>query len=180
VENANRDPILAGDLLFNPAWSPAQREHIAIAGIIDIDGDGVDDTPELVRSLERQGIVVDAWLDVKERKIKGTGINERTTYFVLGESYKWSSSIPPDPDNPIFQASNELNGKIEEMKAKARDSGVQTVAYRRFLALIGYKLPKVSQPDYSSTTYLRGPTGSIKGAAPKNGDKEAPKEEKPK
>src|SRR5205085_10801592 len=102
VEDPNRNPILAGDLLFNPAWNPAQREHIAIAGIIDIDGDGTDDTPELVRNLQRQGIEVDAWLDVKERKIKGPGINERTTYFVLGESYRWSSSIPPDPDNPIF------------------------------------------------------------------------------
>lgn len=182
VQDANRNPILPGDLLFNPAWSPAQREHIAIAGIIDIDGDGTDDTPELVRALERQGIVVDAWLDVKERKIKGTGINERTTYFVLGESYKWSSSIPIDTDSPIFQASNELNGKIEEMKTKAHDTGVTTVAYRRFLSLIGYKLPKVAQPDYSSTTYLRGPSGSIKAPAPKNEDKEkeAPKEEKPK
>jgi hypothetical protein len=28
------DPLLAGDLLFNPAWSSTQPEHVAIAGII--------------------------------------------------------------------------------------------------------------------------------------------------
>jgi hypothetical protein len=153
--NLLRDPFLKGDLLFNPVWSPSQQEHIAIAGIIDLNGDGVDDTPELIRQLEKQGIAVDAWVDLKSRSIKGPGMTEKTTYLVLGET-----PVPPQVvqvDNPLVMATTEVLGKIAEMKAKAKDLGVEPVQYRRFLSLIGYRLPKVLQAgDYSASSYLQG------------------------
>src|SRR5262249_43792893 len=34
IKSATRDPILTGDLLYNPAWTPGLREHVAIAGLI--------------------------------------------------------------------------------------------------------------------------------------------------
>src|SRR5262249_19422845 len=60
-----RDPVLKGDLLFNPAWSPNMRQHVAIAGTVDLTGEGHDDLQELIRTLERQNVIVDAYLDTK-------------------------------------------------------------------------------------------------------------------
>ncbi|HEX4591492.1 MAG TPA: hypothetical protein VH120_16265, partial [Gemmataceae bacterium] len=174
VEAANpaRDPLLRGDLLFNPAWDPNQRIHIAIGGIIDLNGSGTDGTADLVRALERQGIVVDAWLDMKDRQIKGPGITERTNYLVRGERPVLPPNMPPD--NPLGAAMVDVLGKMDEMKTKSGEMGVSIVPYRRFLSLIGYKLPKGGlQNDYSSSSYLQG------GVKPvlENKDKE-PKESK--
>jgi hypothetical protein len=173
-----RDPLMAGDLLFNPAWSSSQREHVALAGIIDLNGDGIDDTPDLIRALEKQGVLVDAWLDLKDRTIKGPGISEKTTYLILGESPTYGS-IPLE-GNKVSEATGDILTKIDEMKNKARDLGVERVPYRKFLSLIGYRLPKLTQPvDYSATSYLRGSGGAIKpvenGKEPKESKEEKPK-----
>ncbi|HEY8504020.1 MAG TPA: hypothetical protein VIL46_05520, partial [Gemmataceae bacterium] len=77
-----RNPIRPGDKLFNPAWTPGQREHIAFAGIIDLNGDGTDDSEQFIRMLEQQGVVIDAYLDLKTRTIKGKGITLDTAYLV--------------------------------------------------------------------------------------------------
>src|SRR5262249_37392402 len=44
-----RDMILREDLLFNPTWNPSARERVALAGMIDLNGDGLDDNEEFVR-----------------------------------------------------------------------------------------------------------------------------------
>ncbi len=165
VVNEMRDPILSGDLLFNPSWNSSMRSHIALAGIFDLDGDGYDDTPELVRNLERQGIVVDAWLDLKERAVKGPGITERTSYLVLGERPQMSQALGmlagTNTDHPIAQGVLQINNKIADMEKIAQEKGVEKAAYLRYLTLIGYKLPKAVRPlDLTSSTYVRGTASS--------------------
>lgn len=154
--NAVRDPMLPGDLLFNPAWNPNQREHVAIAGIIDINGDGIDDTQQMIRDLERQGVVVDAYLDLKERVIKGPGISEKTTYLILGDKPILPPNVQLD-NNPLTTAALDVIAKMEDMKNKTRDLGGQQVNYRRFLQLMGFKLPKGHEmQEISASSYLRG------------------------
>jgi len=176
ASNAMRDPILAGDLVFNPSWNPSQREHVALVGIFDLDGDGRDDTAEVVRNLERQGIVVDAWLDLRERKIKpegGPGITERTTYLILGDRPQIPAAVAAQAgtqgDNTIFDAFTKVSAKIAEVEKIAKEKGVQPVAARRYLALVGYPLPKLSrQVDASSLNYVRpGSSSSVPQAEPK-------------
>jgi hypothetical protein len=172
--NASRDPLLPGDLLFNPAWNPNQRTHVALAGIIDINGDGIDDTPDLIRMLERQGVVVDAFLDLKDRTIKGPGITEKTEYLIYGEKPLISGAASLE-GNPVTKAALEVMDKMEEMKKKAVDLGAQPVQVRRFLLLMGYKLPKgVDTSEISASSYLRGTQTKSKD------DATTPKEDKPK
>ena len=172
--NASRDPLLPGDLLFNPAWNPTMREHVAITGIVDINGDGIDDTPDLIRMLERQGVVVDAYLDLKDRTIKGPGITEKTNYLIVGEKPVIAAAATLDA-NPVTQAALDVMGKMEEMKKKAVDMGAQPVQFRRFMLLMGYKLPKgVDTSDISASSYLRGAQSKGKD------DSTTPKEDKPK
>lgn len=189
TSNELRDPILTGDLLFNPSWNSSQREHIALAGIFDLDGDGHDDTPELIRNLERQGIVVDAWLDFRDRTIKGPGITERTSFLVVGERPELSDTMKRQVtqlgENPIVQAFTQINGALVKMEESAQQKGVQKVAYRRYLTLVGYPLPRLTKPlDLTATSYVRQSTAAVAGSdsGSKEGDAKTdkPKEEKPK
>ena len=64
--------------------------------------------------------------------------------------------------------------RMEEMRNKAREFGAQPVNYRRFLSMIGHKLPKVTDSTISASTYLRG-------LSPKNVLRDdSAREEKPK
>jgi hypothetical protein len=189
TSNEARDPMLTGDLLFNPSWNSSQREHIALAGIFDLDGDGHDDTPELIRNLERQGIIVDAWLDLRERAIKGPGITERTSFLVVGERPELSDTMKRQVtqlgENPLVQAFTQINSALVKMEETAQQKGVQKVAYRRYLTLVGYPMPRLTKPlDLTATSYVRQSTAAVAGSSSGTKEEDAKadkaKEEKPK
>jgi hypothetical protein len=143
-----RFPVLKGDLLFNPAWSPNNKEHIAIAGIIDLTGDGSDNTVEFIRLMEKQGIVVDEYLDLKDLTFKGKGMSLKTKFLVAG--------FVPEPKGNIVEGNKiqELQIKVleraSEMKDRAAKLGIEMMPARRFMAMIGMKLPKqVREPEYA-------------------------------
>jgi hypothetical protein len=151
TDNFN-DPIVPGDFIFNPAWNPTQREHVAVAGIIDLNGDGGDSTAEFVRSLERQGIVVDAYFDAKDLSIrpKGTdGITTKTHYLVLGDQPKFGdAALLQQGDERVKRKEKQIT-MIGEMTTKAKDEGVNIIGYRDFMMMIGY--PKRHQIASGST-----------------------------
>lgn len=140
VVDPNRSPITTGDVIVNPAWSPTSREHVAIAGLIDLTGDGRHNIDEFMTNLGRQGIVVDSYLDLTDNTLKGPGMTINTSFLIIGEA--------PDLDEQNLQTDprteNKLaiNKSITELQAKAKELGVTVVPLRRFVQLIGYKLPK--------------------------------------
>jgi hypothetical protein len=142
-----RNPITKGDQLFNMAMTTGEREHVAYAGIIDLDGDGRPDNEQFVRILERNNLRVDAYLDLKTGQIKGA-IDFKTKFLIIGS------------DAPIV-------GNVKVMMAQAKEKGVQLIDARMFLALIGVKPPKnPAAPLYSGVT--------LGGEGSKNVDPEAP------
>jgi hypothetical protein len=182
-----RDMILRDDLLFNPTWNPNLKEHVALTGMMDLNGDGLDDNEEFVRLLERQGVVVDAWLDLRDLTVKGKGITLGTSYLIVGETpnIDEKGGLIVDPRNERKKLVLEAMGK---MQSDARDKGIQPISARRFLAMIGYKLPKSPQPaDYGAGKYLRAipvksPADAKEpekepAAAPKKDEKEEGKKE---
>jgi hypothetical protein len=186
---AGKNPMLRGDFLFNPAWNSNLREHIAIAGIIDLTGDGRDDSAEFIRSLERQGIVVDAYLDLKDGTVKGT-MSLETSYLVLGDQADIDPSLALREGESGLKRRQELAEKMEVMRGEAASKGIQMISLRHFLTKIGYPIPKVV-PGSNSTLpgtpkpYFSGEKDSDKDAAetpakPKAGkpakDAEIPKE----
>jgi hypothetical protein len=137
VKDPNRDPILEGDVLYNPSWNPTLKKHVALAGVIDLTGDGRDSLQEFRRGLERQNIIVDAWLDPKDGSIKGPGITVRTDYLILGESMEFlekGREKVGDPKNA------DLGRK--QMEAQAGKNGVAIVPLHKYLEMIGYRLPR--------------------------------------
>src|SRR5262249_40678197 len=86
VKDSGRDPIMRGDQLFSIGWNPNVRQHVAIAGVIDVNGgsdssntarllrnpnEAMQKLNDFIRSLERQGMVVDAYIDLAKMEIKG-------------------------------------------------------------------------------------------------------------
>jgi hypothetical protein len=173
--DAIRDMILREDLVFNPAWNPNLRERIALTGMIDLNGDGLDDNEEFVRLMERQGVIVDAWLDLKDLQVKGPGMTLKTSYLVFGESPNVEgigAAASAGIIDPRLERKKQVLEIMGKMQTDARDLGVQAISTRRFLSMIGYKLPKnPTPPDYGSGKYLRGA-----GKSP--ADKDMPEKEK--
>jgi hypothetical protein len=160
VLDANREPVLTGDLLYNPAWSPNLQKHVAIAGIIDLAGEGKDNTQEFIRNLKQQGVVVDAYIDLKEVAIKGE-INRLTEYLVKG---------PSPQDVRLLKLPKEkqeaYDNKISELQNAAKANGVTDVPLREFLTLIGYRIPKVIQSGEENYNFKIGGASPAPAAVP--------------
>lgn len=142
-----RDPIGKGDQLFNVSMSTGGKEHIAFAGIIDLDGDGRENNAEFIRILEKNNMIIDAYLDLKTGQIvkRGSaGMDFRTKFLVIGS------------DAP-------MRGNIVEMIKDAKEKGVQVIDARKFLYLIGVKPPQgAAPPAYTEVEVGGGGLGAKK------------------
>jgi hypothetical protein len=147
VNDPNRDPILQGDYLYNPLWDPFLKKHVAVAGIVDLWGGARDlesSLQDFLRSLERMNVVVDAWMDPREKwKIKGPGITPKTDYLILGEN----------PD-----LSKDVAIGINTLKDQAKENHVVVLGLRKYLEMIGYRLPPhLQEPTGISPLYKPRP-----------------------
>jgi hypothetical protein len=143
IQNAVRRPILVGDQLYNPAWVPGLRDHVAILGRIDLNDDGRDYTPEFIKALEKQGAIVDVWIDEKELAVKGAikEIGPKTSYLILGEF----ADLKVEHDEVTLEKLMAFRQAAFELRDAARNRGVAIVNARRYMALAGMKVPKLAK-----------------------------------
>jgi hypothetical protein len=154
-----RDPVGKGDQLFNLTLSSGEKEHVAFAGIIDLDGDGRPDTEAFIQLLERNNLVVDSYLDLKTGQIKIKKMNSGTRFLILGTG-----------------APVEVGG-IKTMVKKAKENGVQIIDARAFMSLIGVKPPRnPATPNYASVN-LGQPEEGDAATPPAAPDAKEPKKE---
>jgi hypothetical protein len=133
---------------------------VAVAGIIDLVGDGKDHTEEFLRMLERQGVVVDAYIDLKDLTIKtpdkGKGVTVNTDYLIVGGgSDALSGALARDREY-----TKRLDAAVRQLKQQALGEGVTVISLPRYLDLIGYK------PLHATT---EGRRGGAAPAAPRSG-----------
>ncbi|HEV8059580.1 MAG TPA: hypothetical protein VGP68_06895 [Gemmataceae bacterium] len=140
VASPNANPLMVGDVLINPVWSPRQHEHVAIAGRIDLTGDRRNNIDEFMANLQRMGVVVDAYLDEKDNTVKGPGMTLNTTYLIIGDTPEVSGEVVGNDKRADFKLA--IGVKITEMGNEAQRLGITKVPFRRFVELIGYKMPK--------------------------------------
>ena len=164
--NTIRDGILVGDVLYNSAWRKGGADHVALYGIFDLDGDGIDDIRQLARELTKAGVVVDAYYDLETKKWVGN-ITERTIYVVEGViPFK---TIQAGESPGIITAKNAVRGALDEAKKVAKDRGSKVVKMRDFFPRVGIK-GKLDvgedKIDQAASRYLIG--GPVEGEQPKN------------
>jgi chemotaxis protein histidine kinase CheA len=142
TKDARKDPIVKGDRLFNPTWDPNRQRRVAIAGIADLGGDGVDNSDDLRRLLSRQKVTLDAYIDTKDDKapkLVGKGVSVNTDYLVLGEGLENARG------GKSFDKKYALEYKalIQKLKDEAKNNGVTIISLQRYLDMIGYQPPKI-------------------------------------
>lgn len=141
------NPLVRGDKLYSPFWAPGRKVRIALAGDIDITGDGRSNTAELKTMIEQAGAEVAAM-------ISSTGVVEgkldsSVRFLVIGEQP--DSSAGPDADANRSRAMAEIG----RLKAQATELGITTI------------------PAWKLLEYLKGISDSITtplGAAARGSD----------
>lgn len=171
------DPILEGDVVYTPLWSPGRQRRFALAGFFDLDGDGQSDR-QTVRDviLNGGGVIVAEVLDDGQIKTRNKGIDINTKYLILGES--------PEVTATGFETEASINIRevikgISELTKQARDAGVRIIGVEEFLDLVGYQphmrlvkpgtLQTSSRRPYRQSFGERGRTRSANAGRYQNG-----------
>ena len=147
LRDERRDPVLPGDFIYNPAWNPNVKQHVAIIGSVDLTGDRRDSVQEFVRTLKNQNVDVDAYMDMKTKKLMnaagdGPGeITRRTDLLIVGEGPEFGSG-PVKAGDPKVDAKNDALTAMQKVQDEAERLGVRIVRLSTFLEMSGYPLPK--------------------------------------
>lgn len=136
-----RDRVLKGDLIYHPYWKKGTSDHIALVGIFDTNGDGVDDIEAVVRDLKAVGIPVDAYFDLRTQKWNDGGkITPRTRSVIIGE-FPINSAADPNRE-----AKTALTAKMFAAIDEAKQKGVRPENYREVFPKMGV-YARVPLPD---------------------------------
>jgi hypothetical protein len=124
LEDTPANPIIGGDVIETPAWSPGQRIHFALAMKMDINKDGVDDY-DLVRNIIlMNGGMIDAELRPDGTRIGN--IDANTRYFVVGQ-------------RPDETTSGDVMKKFIAFEQDRANFSVKKIQVSELLALMGWK-----------------------------------------
>lgn len=132
IDEDVRDPILPGDKIFTPLWKPGQREHFALTGGMDIDGDGRSDLEELRNLIKSNGGVVDFWLD--DEGNKNGEITNATKYLVIGKRpTEGSTTQQINARKWILDEQKRLN-----LRTMSLDELLNRMGYKRKVHVVRY------------------------------------------
>jgi len=154
------DPIMAGDKVFNPAWSPGQQNHFALTGIMNLDGDNRNQLSTVRGMITDSGGKVDCELDEQGRK-QGE-ITPNTRYIVIG-------------DEPAKNAPEAFKKNYKEILLEADRYQVRHVTLSTFKQQMNYQKSS-SLERYGDVAPPSSPprTGGSAPKAPKAPAKAAP------
>jgi hypothetical protein len=113
-----RNPLIAGDKIYSPFWAPGRKVRIALAGDIDIDGDGRSDVEQLRSMIQLAGAEVAAVI-APNGGIEGK-LDSSVRFLVIGEQPE-VSGLAPDP-----AAANAV-AQLGEFKARAVELGITVI-----------------------------------------------------
>jgi hypothetical protein len=125
------NPIMPGDRIFSQVWDRGRKVGIAIAGKIDIEGDGQDDLEKLKSIVTASGGTVDA-------APNAAGDNEG--------SLKVSTRFLVQGDYPSGARDQALLKSWNAMEDDADALGVEKVSLDEFLSLMGWRSDSRSTP----------------------------------
>lgn len=118
------NPILANDIVLSPTWDPGYSTPIALAGVFDLNADGIDDREQLMSMIRRNGGNVVVYHD-NQGNITGT-IDASVRYLVLGDAPNEGPGANPE----IIQA-------MKILADQADTNTVQIIDQRKLLNWMG-------------------------------------------
>lgn len=158
LEDSPSKPMLPGDWIQTPIWSPGQVTHFALVGFMDIDGDGQNDR-DLVRNIIKlNGGVIDAELLDNGTRLPGK-MSVNTRYIVSGERPNEKTSADADRGGKYLKEYNKLMQEKNEF-------GVDEISVRELLDQMGWRA------EERTISIGKGGTGAFRKRTP--GKKDAP------
>jgi hypothetical protein len=124
LEDDLSDPLMPGDRIFSPTWEPGRPEHFALAGFMDIDGDGASDRDRIRTLITMNGGVIDE--EVADDGTRSGKMTVNTKYLVRGEEPK------------AVEGSAGLAG-WNEIIGEAQTLGTKMMPVKEFLDYMGYE-----------------------------------------
>ncbi len=115
-----RNPIIPGDKIFSPFWAPGRVIKIALAGDIDIDGDGRPDNEALKGQIRAAGATVAA--EVTPAGSVSGKLDATIRFMVVGDDPELGNGTGGDDDNNV--AAIAAMGRI---RAKASELGLTVI-----------------------------------------------------
>lgn len=112
------DIIVPGDLVFTPVWSPGQRIHLAITGLVDLTKNGRSDLALLKNLIQLNGGAVDEQVSVQTR------------YLIVGEDRG---------DSPDGKQTAAEKADYHDKIVAAQEIGVDQISVDRLLTLMGWR-----------------------------------------
>jgi hypothetical protein len=170
LKDAGGSPVQEGDKLFNPAWDPDHQIHVAIAGFADFNPDELTTKAEQERNLkefmnylEGQNVVVDAYVDPSDGKIKvnDKGITLNTDYLILGSIATYGGRQALDLKDEKVDYNQKVSASAATLRKEANDKGVTVIPLRKFATLTGYHIPKAGR-SVPASYRNRAPQGEKK------------------
>ncbi len=111
VDSNLKDPMLAGDVVFTPTWTPGMQETFVLAGDFDINGDRKPDNDQMRSLVELNG--------GKVQEEVGTD----TRYLLMG-------------DAPLT-ADKDSKEKYDKKKARAKELSIKIMGLQEFIEYTG-------------------------------------------
>lgn len=138
-------PLAAQDPIYSPLFSAGQKLEIAVAGLLDFDGNPGSDLDEFRRIVEGAGARISVQTDNEGGLIDYMGrplqlsdmpnvITERTKFLVIADVGEGSDTTDPYK----LAIYKKLQNVKFEMNQLADASGVYVVSLTNFLEYIGY------------------------------------------
>jgi hypothetical protein len=159
LEDFPSNPIINGDVIETPAWSPGQRIHFALALKMDINNDGVDDY-DLVKSIiTMNGGVIDA--ELRPDGTRHGNIDPNTRYFVVGE-------------RPNETTTKEVQNRFNEFDTDRFNLSIPKLPVKDLLAMMGWKAEERTVELAGHRGGAVGQAQGKKAATGKAGDAAAP------
>ena len=115
-----RNPLVQGDKLYSPFWAPGRRVKIALAGDIDITGDGRSNVEDLKSMIETAGAEISVLTVNAAGELEGD-LDSSFRFLVVGEQPESDLSSDADDQRSLTIAA------IGRAKARAVELGVTPI-----------------------------------------------------
>ncbi|MEX2174531.1 MAG: hypothetical protein WD872_09225 [Pirellulaceae bacterium] len=124
LEDSPANPILPGDVVHTPTWSPGQRIHFAVAGFMDLDNDGRDDQERIRDLITLNGGVIDLYVTYDGKREGAITFNTR--YLVMDD----------DDDD---KRTAEGQTKVNQVKEEITKFSTEMITLQKLLNQMGWK-----------------------------------------
>jgi hypothetical protein len=132
VDDNVADPILPGDKIISPVWDRGRSEGFALAGFMDVDGDGRSDRNKVRELIKQNGGRIDAEVD-DNGKLTGK-IEINTRYIILGDA----------PNEKTTKT--DLLENFSKLTGDAQDLTVEKITVQKFLQQMGFRTEERTVP----------------------------------